>query len=184
MPRRPPDRSVLKDSQSVLRGLQYILTEWSIPLTINWTYLWSEQVTSHSYMPIFYKIASIKSGNCNVNNFLPVSHDKGRAVTSIHYVQSISHNVIKQDSPLLLMFVLPQEVWCELASQLMMRWVPWALQPITSFSSSSGVGGTWEIGQSENNLPRPSTTWRCNFHGREIPGTVMHQRQYLKTFLD
>jgi len=34
MPRRPPDRSVLKDSQSVLRGLRYILTEWSIPLTV------------------------------------------------------------------------------------------------------------------------------------------------------
>ena len=47
-------------------------------------------------MPIFYKIASIKIGNCNVNNFLPVSHDKGRSVTSVHYVQSISHNVIKQ----------------------------------------------------------------------------------------
>ena len=49
-----------------------------------------------SYMPVFYKIASIKSGNGNVNNLLPVSRDKGRSVTSIHYVQSIGHNVIKQ----------------------------------------------------------------------------------------
>jgi hypothetical protein len=49
-----------------------------------------------SYMPVFYKIASIKSGNRNVNNFLPVSRNKGRSVTSIHYVQSICHNVVKQ----------------------------------------------------------------------------------------
>jgi hypothetical protein len=48
-------------------------------------------------MLIFYKIASIKSGNRNVNNFLPVSRNKGRSVTSIYYVQSINHNVVKQE---------------------------------------------------------------------------------------
>ena len=47
-------------------------------------------------MPIFYEIASIKSSNRNVNNFLPVDRDKGRSVSSVHYVQSISHNIIKQ----------------------------------------------------------------------------------------
>ena len=47
-------------------------------------------------MPIFYKIASIKSGNRNVNNFLPVGRNKSRSVTSVNYVQSISHNVVKQ----------------------------------------------------------------------------------------
>ena len=49
-----------------------------------------------SYMPVFYKIANIKSGNCTINNFLPVRRNKGRSVTSIHYIQSISHNVVEQ----------------------------------------------------------------------------------------
>ena len=47
-------------------------------------------------MPILYKIASIKSGNSDVNNILPVSRNKGRSVTSVHYDQSISHNVVIQ----------------------------------------------------------------------------------------
>jgi hypothetical protein len=46
-------------------------------------------------MPIFNKIASIKGGNVNINNFLPVACDKGRFVALGHYVQSISHNVVK-----------------------------------------------------------------------------------------
>ena len=62
-----------------------------------------------SYMPVFYKVANIKIGNCNINNFLAVRSNKGRSVTSIHYVQSVSHNVDEQ-GPLLLVFILPQEV--------------------------------------------------------------------------
>jgi hypothetical protein len=47
-------------------------------------------------MSIFNKIASVKSGNCDVNNFLPIRYNKGRSFTFIRYVQSISHNQIKQ----------------------------------------------------------------------------------------
>jgi hypothetical protein len=41
-------------------------------------------------MRIYNKIASIKSGNCNINNFLPIR------CTFIHYVESTSRNEIKQ----------------------------------------------------------------------------------------
>jgi hypothetical protein len=47
-------------------------------------------------MPIFYKIASMMGGNCDINNLLPVRRNKGRSVVSIHYVQSVSHNEVKQ----------------------------------------------------------------------------------------
>ena len=47
-------------------------------------------------MPVFYKIVNIKSGNCNINNFLPVIFNRGKSVTSVHYVQSIIHNVLEQ----------------------------------------------------------------------------------------
>ena len=62
-------------------------------------------------MPVFYINASIDSGNRNINNFLPVRCNEGRFVASVHYVQSLSHNIyLNRDSPLLLIFVLPQEV--------------------------------------------------------------------------
>jgi hypothetical protein len=47
-------------------------------------------------MTVFYEIADIKSGNGDVNNFLPVKCNKRRSITSINYEQSISHNVVKR----------------------------------------------------------------------------------------
>jgi len=115
-----------------------------------------------SYMPIFYKIASIKSGNRNVKNVLPVSRDKGRSVTSIHYVQSISHNVIKQGLTSVvdvctslggvtrIGFTADDEV-----SSLSPATHHQLLQLLGRWGYSAII---WETGRSENNLPRSSTT--------------------------
>jgi hypothetical protein len=48
-------------------------------------------------MPIFCHIASIKSGNRNVNNVMPLGRNNGRSIASIHYVKSVSHNVVKEE---------------------------------------------------------------------------------------
>jgi hypothetical protein len=47
-------------------------------------------------MPVFNKIANVKSASSNINNFLPVRCKKGRSVTFIHYVQPNSYTKIKQ----------------------------------------------------------------------------------------
>ena len=93
-------------------------------------------------MPDFYKIANIKSGNCNINNFLPAGCNKGWSVTSVHCVQSISHDVIKQG--------LTSVVGVRTSPGSVMRICITAndevssssLQPITGFSNSQGGGGT------------------------------------------
>jgi hypothetical protein len=139
-----------------------------------------------SYLPIFNKITSVKSGNCNINNFLPITCYKGRYVTFIHYVQSISHNEIKQGlTSVLNIRTSPGGVMriCITADAQVSSFSPAARHQPLQVPGRWGFGIIiWKVSRSENNLPRPPVTRCFDFYCREIPGTVMHQRQYPKVF--
>jgi hypothetical protein len=138
-------------------------------------------------MQIFYTIASIDSGNRYINYFLPVRCNEGSFVTCIHYVQSISHNIIKQG--------LASVVNVCTSPGCVMRNCITADNQVSSISPATcqqpfHLSGRWgfniiirKVGRSENNLTLPPTTRRFNFNRREVPGTVMHQRLYPKAFL-
>jgi hypothetical protein len=139
-------------------------------------------------MPVFYEIASIKSGNRYINNFLTVISNKGRTVATILYVLSISHNIVKQGLTSVDNICTPPGGMMRVSITVddEVR----SLSPATHHQLLQLLGWRgysvviWEISRSENDLPRLSNTRRCNLHGRESSGTVMHQRQYLETFLD
>jgi hypothetical protein len=108
-------------------------------------------------MPNFNKIASVKSGNCDMNNFLPVRCNKGRSVTFIHYVQSISRNKIKQGLTSANIRISPGGVMrISIAAD---DWVSF-FSPAASHQPLQlpGVWGfniiVWKVRRSENNLPR------------------------------
>ena len=95
-------------------------------------------------------------------NFLPVRCNKGRSVASVHYVQSVTYNVVKQG----------------LTSLIDVHTSPGGVMQvsITAVDEVSSFGPTthqqplqlpgrwkfnivvWKIGRSDNDLPRPSAT--------------------------
>jgi hypothetical protein len=110
----------------------------------------------------------------NINNFLPVRCNKGRYVTSVHYVQSVGYDVIKQTVLCCWYLYFPRRCDAHLhhsrrSDKFLRPYIPSPASPTP-----------WELGfniirnRFESNLPRPPAIRRFNFHCRKVPRTMMN----------